>query len=711
MSSPIAIVRAAACGAMGADIAAMVESLRTDRCGVGPSDVLEQVPAVAAGVGQVPPGNQLGASADTARADVIAPEAIHHNDRAEQLLRRTLAQLLGADPAATIGVDPNRTMVVVGTTLAGMRHCGAAMRLEGADRAAEALHSYAGIPAGSVLRQAIEGLPIAGGAMTVSCACASALSAIAHGCALLRAGEASCVIAGGYDPISEFAYGGFSALQLVATGPLSPFAEDREGMKLGEGCALVVLRLLPDAQARGEVPIAIIEAIGESSDAHHLTQPHPEGRGAATALAAAVQQGLPDLLIAHATGTPGNDAAEYQAYRSAFGADLPRVAVTALKSRFGHPLGAAGALELLAVLACADAGFVPAGMGRPVDRNAFPDIDLLQQNPRSGAPRRVTVLAAGFGGANVAMSVIRGDQPIRSAATQAVVSAPRVVIRAIGCVSAGGRGLAGLQRLADCGARDVSEETLAPLLDRSRTRRFALLPRLMLAACRDLCDAVGMSAHDLASMPLLAASWHGAAAFTEQYYRDLLASGINLANPMLFAESVPNVGSAHVSLGLGMTAASATVIGTRTAGLEAMFLASCRIRSGEWDKAMVVMADESHPTIDAVLGHCTGKEVRSGSAGMAFMIERMDASHAESLPEMVEFARSITERGMWRSGVRGRGVRAMPEIGCVAGPAALALEIADGSSGNISISCTDPNGFAWTLHAKANGIPQAFATV
>jgi 3-oxoacyl-(acyl-carrier-protein) synthase len=424
-----------------------------------------------------------------------------------------------------------------------------------------------------------------------------------------------------------------------------------------------------------------------------------------------VQQGLPDLLIAHATGTPGNDAAEYQAYRSAFGADLPRVAVTALKSRFGHPLGAAGALELLAVLACADAGFIPAGLGRPVDRNAFPDIDLLQQNPRSGDPRRVTVLAAGFGGANVAMSVVRGDQPMRFAAAQAVVSAPRVVIRGIGCVSAGGRGLAGLQRLAHCGARDVSEVTLAPLLDRSRTRRFALLPRLMLAACRDLCDAVGMSAHDLASMPLLAASWHGAAAFTEQYYRDLLASGINLANPMLFAESVPNVGSAHVSLGFGMTAASATVIGTRTAGLEAMFLASCRIRSGEWDKAMVVMADESHPTIDAVLGHCTSKEVLSGSAGMAFLIERMDASSAESLPEMVGFDRSIMERGRWRSGVRGRGALAIPEIGCVAGPATLALEIAGGHSGNISISCTDPNGFAWTLHAKANGIPQAFATV
>jgi len=77
----------------------------------------------------------------------------------------------------------------------------------------------------------------------------------------------------------------------------------------------------------------------------------------------------------------------------------------------------------------------------------------------------------------------------------------------------------------------------------------------------------------------------------------------------------------------------------------------------------------------------------------------------------VKFDRSIMERGLWRSGVRGRGALAVPEIGCVAGPAALALEIVGGHSGNISISRNDPNGFAWTLHVKANGIPQAFATV
>ena len=143
MGAAIAIVRAAACGAMGADIAAMVDALRTDRSGVGPSDMLEQVPAVAAGVGEVPLGirhGTHGVHGDTAREDASAAEGVHHDDRAEQLLRRTLEQLLGDDPSATIGVDPSRAMVVVGTTLAGMRHCGAAMRLEGADRATEALH-------------------------------------------------------------------------------------------------------------------------------------------------------------------------------------------------------------------------------------------------------------------------------------------------------------------------------------------------------------------------------------------------------------------------------------------------------------------------------------------------------------------------------------------------------------------------------------------
>ncbi|MCX5641225.1 MAG: beta-ketoacyl synthase N-terminal-like domain-containing protein [Planctomycetota bacterium] len=710
MHAPIAIVRTAALGAMGVDLDSIAAALRSTRCGVGIADALEQAPAIAAGVGQVDLGIHTVADGDSAQ-HAISRVAASDTDRAERLFRRALAQLLGADPARTLAVDPSQVAIVVGTTLAGMRHCGAAMRLEAAGHASESLQSYAGIPAGSVLRRAIEGLPIAGGAITVSCACASALSAIAHGCSLLRSGAASCVIAGGYDPISEFAYGGFSALQLVAAGPLSPFAEDRQGMKLAEGCALLLLRRLPDALARGEVPVAIIEAIGESSDAHHLTQPHPEGRGASVALAAAVSNGTPDLLIAHATGTAGNDAAEYEAYRTAFGADLSRIPVTALKSRFGHPLGAAGALELLAVLKCADAGFMPAGLGRPVDRQAFPEIDLLHENPRPGAPTRVTVLAAGFGGANVAMSVIRGVGASAVPENTHAREASRVGIRAVGCVSAGGRGIAGLEHLADCNTRDVSEEILAPLLDRARTRRLALLPRLMLAATRDLCDASGLSAHELASIPLLAASWHGAAGFTEQYYRDLLASGIDLANPVLFAESVPNVGSAHVSLGLGMTAASATVIGTRTAGFEAMFLASCRIRSGEWKRALIVMADESHPTIDAVLGNCTGSNVRSRSAGIAFLMERIDSSTGNSLPEVMEIGRAQVDRGALRPGVSGHGGTAFPEIGCVAGPAALALEIARPRTRDVAISSADPNGFVWTVQASAHGVLQSFATV
>ena len=701
---PIAIVKMAALSAMGTDLDAMVAALRGDDSGIGVASALEQRPAYEAGVGQV----DLGGSTDESQKLLL------NTNRAEQLLRRALDQLLGIDPIATLAVEASQVATVLGTTLAGMRHCGAAMRFENAGCPSDALRSYTEIPAGSVMSHALVGLPIAGAAITVSCACASALSAIAHGCAVLRSGAASCVIAGGYDPISEFAYGGFSALQLVATGPLSPFAHERQGMKLGEGCALVLLRLLPDALKRGEVPLAIIEAIGESSDAHHLTQPHPEGRGAAVALATAVANKIPDLLIAHATGTAGNDSAEYEAYCTTFGVDLPRIPVTALKSRFGHPLGAAGALELLATLKCADAGFMPAGLGRPVDRDAFPHIDLLHTKPRAGSPQRITVLAAGFGGANVAMSVTRGNNNASIQCTEARVepTSVHIGIRAVGCVCAGGRGLAGLQRLCDSATRDVSDETLMPLLDRSQTRRLAMLPRLMLAACRDLCESVGLTTVELESTPLLAASWHGAASFTDQYYRDLIRSGIDLANPILFAESVPNVGSAHVSLGLGMRAASATVIGTRTAGFQAMFLASCRIRAGEWDRALIVMADESHPTIDTVLSHCAGREVRSGSAGIAFLMERIPASNPELLSEVTGFEHGIASRG-WRQGLTnhdGATIK-IPEIGCVAGPAALALEILRLRTGPVSISNTDPNGFTWTVQARAHDLLKPFATV
>lgn len=689
MSEPIAIVRSAALSALGRDLAAMSGAVGEDRCGVRMPTALEQPTRSSAGAGEVELGPSAAASAD----------------RAEILLRKALASLLGDDPAATLGVRPDRVAAVVGTTLAGMRHCGRALRREAAGDADAAFESYVAMPAGAVLRRALGDLPVYGPHFTLSCACASALSAIAHGCALLEAGEVDAAIVGGYDPIAEFVFAGFSALQLVASGPLSPFAADREGMKLGEGCALFLLRRLPDATARGESPLATIEAIGESSDAHHLTQPHPEGAGAAAALRGAFGADLPDLLLAHATGTPGNDGSEYAAYRTVFGDRLAAVPIVALKSRLGHPLGAAGALELAIAIECAGRGFMPSGTGRPPDPEAFPGLDLIHGATRPGRPDRIAALAAGFGGANVAIAVRRG-----AASGPAMPAKPACrEIHAIGwgAVSGGGRGREGLRRLHDGGPTAVDEATLAPLLDRARTRRLALLPRLMLAAVRDLLETSGLSAADLRDVPVLAATWHGAADFTDRYYRDLIAQGIDLANPVLFAESVPNVGSGHLSLGLGITAASASVIGTRTAGFEAMALAQARIRAGRWARALVVAGEETMPTLATVLTRCAGEPVAPAAGAVAVLLEGgpQAGSEADSLsvgPGLPAGSFGSASPFDRPAGVAAAGFPRLPELGAATGPATLMASVALAPA---RVASVDSSGVAWHVRFGAREEP------
>jgi 3-oxoacyl-[acyl-carrier-protein] synthase II len=493
------------------------------------------------------------------------------------------------------------------------------MRLLHADDVQAALSTFAAMPAGEVLRRSLRYLPVEGLRTTVTCACASALTALAHAVSVLKTGAADAVIAGGYDPVSEFVYGGFSALQLVSAAPLTPFAAARQGMKLGEGCVLFMLRRESDARSLGLEILGAIDGLGESSDAHHLTQPHPEGRGAAAAIQQAIRSGLPDLVMAHATGTAANDVAEYAAYRHVFGERLDRLPVAALKSRFGHPLGAAGGMELALALQSARRGLLPSGSGPAPDASVFHGLQTLRGPAVPGVPRRVLALAAGFGGVNVAISVDRmpEEEPQSDRAPTHTT-----IVAGWGAVMPGGTGRDGVLRLASCPDPRVSETILDSLVDRQRTRRLAALPRLVLAVIRELQHRCDMKLEELQQTPVLCATWHGAVEFTERYYDDLVRSGIDLANPLLFAESVPNIGSAHASLTFGIRAACSSVVGARNAAIQAIRLAHARIGSGDWSQAVVVAAEEAHPTIDAVLRQIHGGPVPSISGAVALLLRR-----------------------------------------------------------------------------------------
>jgi 3-oxoacyl-[acyl-carrier-protein] synthase-1 len=188
-------------------------------------------------------------------------------------------------------------------------------------------------------------LGLSGPVLGIATACASSATAIIRAAEMIRAGVCDAALAGGADLASDTVLLGFSALEAVSPEPSNPFSKNRKGVNLGEGAAFFMLSREP----LEEGPAIQLSGYGESADAHHITAPHPQGKGAAKAMEDAIARagiGPEDIgyVNLHGTGTPLNDRMEAQAMAVVFGAAPPPASST--KPVTGHTLGAAGALEL-----------------------------------------------------------------------------------------------------------------------------------------------------------------------------------------------------------------------------------------------------------------------------------------------------------------------------------------------------------------------------
>jgi 3-oxoacyl-[acyl-carrier-protein] synthase II len=526
--------------------------------------------------------------------------------REVRYLRWTIQQALAsAKLADQLPYDAARCGYVLGTTLHGMRAGGRFLR-------SGDFNQLKAFLAGHVLQMAVAGLPLRGDAITTCSACSSSLGSIALAVTLLETGQLDLVVAGGYDTVSEYAYGGFNALRLVADGPLRSFARDRRGMKLGEGYGIVVLERAGAATQRKATAIAAVTGFGESADAHHLTQPDPQGRGAASAMTAAIDRAeltTADikLIAAHATGTPDNDAGEYAAFAAVFGDQLPRTPVTAFKTHLGHTLGGAGAVELI-LSACAlnDQTLPPTASVQSGDID-FPGLSVTTGSSKPALITHTLNTSLGFGGANTCV-VLSAHAPRRHRDR----SQHEVCITGIGVVLPGAIGLDAFGQLLnrppmlehDTGA--IDEALYLHLLNARRVRRMSSYVKLTLAATALAVSDAGFDpANPLpADCSVLLGSTHGSSSYCVDYYRQIVEGGFIAANPLLFAEGVPNAAAAHVSLMFGIKGACQTVIGSRTAGLDALRLAALRIASGQADRVIVGAAEEYLPLINDAYRQC-----------------------------------------------------------------------------------------------------------
>jgi 3-oxoacyl-[acyl-carrier-protein] synthase II len=566
-------------------------------------------------------------------------------------LRWTIsAALRQANALESSPYEPRRCGFVLGTTLHGMRAGGQFLRT----------NDYAHLSsflAGSVLQQATDGFQLRGGLMTTCSACSSSLGSIALAATLLETLQLDLVVAGGYDAVSEYAYGGFNSLRLVANGSLRSFARNRQGMKLGEGYGIIVLERASDATKRGTKPIAVVAGWGESADAHHLTQPHPKGEGAAAAITAAMKQAAVapadiDLVAAHATGTPDNDAGEYAALATVFGEQLPKVPVVAFKTHVGHTLGGAGAVELiLSAMALRDQ-VVPACANVTAEDVEFPSLALSTGGPKKANLRTTLNTSLGFGGANTCV-ILSAELPVIESTIE-VRDKQEVCITGIGIVLPGMVGMeAFAERLAqpkptlDRDTGPVPEDQFIHLLNARRVRRMSDYVKLSLAATTLACREAGFT--EASPLPsdtsVLLGSTHGSSSYCVDYYRNIVTGGFVAANPLLFAEGVPNAAAAHLSLMLSLKGACQTVIGSRTSGLDALRLASLRIASGHWDRAVVGAAEEYLPLINEGYRQC-GLYSPNGVGGFV--------TGAGAVSLILESREAVTRRGGKSLGTIGR---------------------------------------------------------
>lgn len=247
----------------------------------------------------------------------------------------------------------------------------------------------------------------------ITTACATGASCIGDAARLIRFGFADVMVAGGSDhTVTRMDLGSGSIARALSrrndepTKASRPFDQNRDGFVMGSGAAVLILEDLESAQRRGAEILAEIVGYGATTDAYHITAPHPEGAGAERAIRSAlaeagVSPSEVDYINAHGTSTRLNDETEVRVLRRVFGEHLPRIPISSIKSMTGHMLGAAGAAEFVATIKVFQAGVLPPTINcdDPIDD----DLDFVANASRAHTARVAVSNSFGFGGHNAVL--------------------------------------------------------------------------------------------------------------------------------------------------------------------------------------------------------------------------------------------------------------------------------------------------------------------
>jgi 3-oxoacyl-[acyl-carrier-protein] synthase-1 len=328
--------------------------------------------------------------------------------RNNQLALSALHSIRGAVDAALAEYGPERVGVVVGSSTSGCSEAEEAFRIREKRGTLAPSFRLAQLEFGGLCEFVARASGAEGPRQAPSTACSTGAKALLSARSLLELGFCDAVIAGAVDSLCRLTANGFGSLHAVSAGITNPMSANRDGLTLGEGAALfLVTRESGGVQLLGG---------GESSDAHHLSAPHPDGRGAERCMREALEDAelaASDIayLNLHGTGTPQNDAMEGAAVARVFGDSLP---CSSTKPLVGHTLGASGAIEAgfcWLTLARSESGRlrVPPHRYDGQYDPALPSLELVADDAKlAGRARAVMTNSFGFGGSNCAL-ILAGE--------------------------------------------------------------------------------------------------------------------------------------------------------------------------------------------------------------------------------------------------------------------------------------------------------------
>lgn len=243
-------------------------------------------------------------------------------------------------------------------------------------------------------------LGLNGPSFVVSSACSSSAKVFANAARMMAAGICDAAVVGGVDSLCLSTLYGFNSLGLVSRFPCRPYDAERDGISVGEGSGFV---LIERATTTNSSNAMFLLGVGESSDAYHMSTPHPEGLGANLAMqralaSAGLRAGEIDYINLHGTATKSNDASEGKAIADVFGSAVP---CSSTKGWTGHLLGAAGITEAIIAMLAVEHGFVPGSVNTKQIDPAM-EIDYRIENSEARIDR-VLSNSFGFGGSNCSL--------------------------------------------------------------------------------------------------------------------------------------------------------------------------------------------------------------------------------------------------------------------------------------------------------------------